>query len=82
MVTVLFFGPLADLMGRERTVALASDRETAGMILRRLEDENELFQSMLAKTRVKIAVNNQIVSAACVISDGDDVAILPPFSGG
>lgn len=36
----------------------------------------------LAHETIKYAVNFQLVSSNAALSDGDEIALLPPFSGG
>jgi molybdopterin converting factor subunit 1 len=81
MLRVIFFGRLAEMMGRERDVSLGS-AATVGDLFDRLASEDADLRAALAATRVRFAVNNTIAPASQKINDGDEVAVLPPFSGG
>ena len=75
MLTVLFLGRLQDAAGAgERSVEYQSD--VAALI--------GSFEAGLAETlrsdKVRVAVNG--VFGATVLADGDEVAFLPPVSGG
>lgn len=76
---VVFFGRLQDAAGaREATATLPSDirdtealREWLGRTTPELRDSS-----------VRIAVNDELVAGAAPVSDTDEVAFLPPVSGG
>lgn len=75
-ITVLLFGNLAQIAG------------TTKLILQDVKDTitvNELLQSNFPTFKNKkyaIAVNNQLVKDVQNLNDGDELAFLPPFSGG
>ena len=78
-VTIVFIGKLADLAGEnERQVPAplewAALREVLGTEL----------ADVAAHERTKIAVNGQVLSDKTTLAagDGDEVALLPPVSGG
>jgi len=75
MVKILFFGHIAEQQGR-REVELALDGKlTLAALLASLDIDSE--GSFL------LAVNQQQVDDLSIqITDGDEVAIMPPFSGG
>ena len=74
-LTVLFLGRLQDVAGRaERTVGYRSDVAT-------LIDSFEAdLGEALRSEKVRVAVNGAF--GATALSDGDEVAFLPPVSGG
>ncbi len=76
---LVFLGRLEDAAGEaEREVLLVP---SYAMLLAGLETE---LVAALADVRVKLAVNGEIVSdrTALVFADGDELAFLPPVSGG
>lgn len=76
---ILFFGRLQDAAGRqEMTVDLPADVRDAGAVRRWLGGD----LPDLCDSRVRMAVNDQLVSNAACVEDGDEVAFLPPVSGG
>jgi molybdopterin converting factor subunit 1 len=79
-VCVLFFGVLKDLFEEEsRSVDLAVG-ETVGGLLRLFEEQaskqSEIWRSLA------VAVNREYAERARVLREGDEVALLPPVSGG
>lgn len=82
MIKVAFFGALGDIMGRERTIDIDGKPATIRAIVDILCAGNESFAAAFEKSRVKVALNNSIASLDEKVGDGDEIAILPPFSGG
>jgi molybdopterin synthase sulfur carrier subunit len=78
-VRLVFLGRLADLAGTpEREVAAPLDWHALGEAL------DGDFGEWLASGKIKLAVNGAVLadSAALQAGDGDEVALLPPVSGG
>jgi len=78
-VRLLFFASL-----RERTGHTALDHEigagtTAGALL---DELRRTLPAMAAVGRISIAVNEEYCEPGRILSDGDEVALLPPVSGG
>jgi molybdopterin synthase sulfur carrier subunit len=78
-VKLVFLGRLADLTG-------VAEREVAGPLdwsglLDALQAE---FGGWLASDKVRLAVNGTVLTdkMALQANDGDEVALLPPVSGG
>lgn len=82
MATVTFYGPLSDIMGRKRAVEIGAGGVSIRGLIERLEAGEPELQAALARMRVKFTRNDEMVSLEDWVSDGDDVAVLPPFSGG
>ncbi|MBU6268081.1 MAG: MoaD/ThiS family protein [Sphingomonadales bacterium] len=80
MATLIFLGRLEDIAGgAERRVALAAPTPLA-VLLAGLPEE---LAEALAAPRVRLALNGVLVAAAgLVVDDGDELAFLPPVSGG
>lgn len=79
-VRVLLFGVLKDLAGRSSDVISVPDQATAAVVLRHYEgafaDKKGLLNS------IAISVNQEYASVDCLLHPGDEVALLPPVSGG
>ena len=75
-IKVLFFGALSEISGREQqTVEIPGN---LGDLVELLNSENP----GLKNARFSIAVNQEISPVDRELSDGDEVALLPPFAGG
>jgi MoaE-MoaD fusion protein len=79
-VTVLFFGALKDIVGRaDECVAISDDA-----------DINALYESYAVRfpglavhsATLLFARNREFVTRTAVLQEGDEVAFLPPVSGG
>ncbi len=78
-LNLVFLGRLADAAGEgERKVSTVP---SIAALIAGLEPE---LSAALGSPKVKIAVNGKIVSdrAIFTLRDGDEVAFLPPVSGG
>ncbi|MEP2737245.1 MAG: MoaD/ThiS family protein [Erythrobacter sp.] len=78
-VTILFLGPLRDLAGEEaREVAAPLDWN--GLI----EAVGAEVAEQLQEERVNVACGGKVLTDKTVLraQDGDEVALLPPVSGG
>ena len=79
-VRVLFFASLADLMGdRRRNLRLHAGATIADALRDMAKDVPELAARA---PHVSFAVNESFVSADAPLSDGDELALIPPVSGG
>ncbi len=86
-VKVLYFGVLRELFGVSDEAVELRDGATVGELLGLLRgrtsndsmgtDLNERLWLSLA-----VAVNREYESTSIVLRDGDEVALLPPVSGG
>ncbi len=84
MPRVLFFGRLRDMAGcSEREIACENDLDLP--TFRRLASlgDHDLEEALAARS-VRVALNAVLVpvAATCSVSPGDEVAFMPPFSGG
>jgi|TARA_B110000211_G_scaffold74067_1_gene86248 molybdopterin synthase sulfur carrier subunit len=80
VINVLFFARLKDTIGQAE---LKLETEHAG------KTAAELQQILIAKGMValqddsiRIAVNQNFCSADAIVNDGDEVAFMPPVTGG
>lgn len=79
-VRILLFGVLKDRMGRDADAVEVSEGETVGQLLQRMAQRTPHLNEYGAS--LAIAVNREYATAAHVLRDGDEVALLPPVSGG
>jgi molybdopterin synthase sulfur carrier subunit len=81
MAKVLLLGRLRDVAGwRERTLDPAPERLSALRDL--LGREDAALGAALGGLGVQVAVNKAVVRADVALSPNDEIAFLPPMSGG
>jgi molybdopterin synthase sulfur carrier subunit len=81
MAKVLMLGRLRDVAGwRERT--LDAPPATLSALRALLAKEDPVLGEALAGKGVQAAVNKALVRADAAIAPGDEIAFLPPMSGG
>jgi molybdopterin converting factor subunit 1 len=79
-VRVLFFGVLKDLAGRSSDSLTLPDQATAGDVLEHYETRLTSLKGKLSS--IAISVNQEYVGTEAKLHSGDEVALLPPVSGG
>jgi molybdopterin converting factor subunit 1 len=79
-VRVLLFGALKDLMPLADEAVELPERATVEQLLHRLMDNAPQTQSFSGS--LAVAVNREYAQPTQVLQDGDEVALLPPVSGG
>jgi molybdopterin synthase sulfur carrier subunit len=75
-ISVLFFGVLAEVTGTRNKYY--RDIKSFDDLGHRIEDD---FPEIV-HYNFRIAVNSEITNENPLLSDGDEVACLPPFAGG
>ena len=75
---ILFFGPLADLFGRTRSVDLPEAGCTPAELRRLLGDED----GALRRPGIRIAIDQVVAGEDARILPGQEIAFLSPLSGG
>lgn len=78
-VIVRFFGPARDIVGQSELRQDVAEGETVGAVAGRLA---EAFPRLGAALGLRLAVNKSYVPMNHVLHDGDEVAVIPPVSGG
>ena len=79
-VHVRLFAGLHDLVGKRDLVLEMRDGATIGDLRDQLGEEYPIVQPFL--TTLVCAVDEEYVPSDHVLHDGDDVALIPPISGG
>ncbi|MGH8657609.1 MAG: molybdopterin converting factor subunit 1 [Gammaproteobacteria bacterium] len=75
-VKVRFFASLRERLGRTEEVVAFESGDTAGTIWARVTGEAALPSHIL------VAVNQRYAREDAAVADGDEVAFLPPVTGG
>ncbi len=79
-VDVLCFGVLKECFGAERDVVELGDGADVAALLKLLQGRG--MQGEALWRSLAVAVNREYASLATVLREGDEVALLPPVSGG
>lgn len=83
MIKVLFFAQLADFAGRDSLEIKCPDKLTPVKLVQLLQEElPEALTDALIDETAMVSANKVMIAWNDVIADGDEVAFLPPFSGG
>jgi molybdopterin converting factor subunit 1 len=77
-VRVLYFGVLRERLGGEQEFLEMTDGATVTGVLNVYKERVPGF----AWDSIAVAVNQEYARAEVVLRDGDEVALLPPVSGG
>ncbi|MBV8705858.1 MAG: molybdenum cofactor biosynthesis protein MoaE [Acidobacteriaceae bacterium] len=79
-VRVLFFGILKDIVGRaEESLEIGTDSTLAGVF----EHYSQRFETLRDKRpSILFARNHEFASPETVVTENDEIAFLPPVSGG
>jgi MoaE-MoaD fusion protein len=79
-VRVLFFGMIRDVAGRTADTLELREGATVSEVLKQFCTSMNRFSDY--EKSVALAVNREYVSTDTVLKDGDELAVLPPVSGG
>jgi molybdopterin converting factor subunit 1 len=79
-VKVLFFGVLKDLAGRSSDLLSLPDEAIAGDVLKHYETHLASLNGKLSS--IAVSVNQEYAGPEAKLHSGDEVALLPPVSGG
>jgi molybdopterin converting factor subunit 1 len=79
-VHALFFASLKDIVGCRELAMDVPDGATISDLLTQLEARYPRFKDY--RPVILTAINEEYVGKSARISDGDEIAIFPPVSGG
>lgn len=83
MARILFFGKLADAAGgRARDVELGTGVQTIEDLVAALGGGEAALGEALNEKSVRCIVNEMVAERNAAIGDEDEIAFLPPVSGG
>lgn len=78
-ITVRFFGPARDHAGTGATTINIEAGETVGRVAGRLAENYPKLGQALG---IRLAVNRAFVPLSHALVEGDEIAVIPPVSGG
>lgn len=81
MIKVRFFAVIKERLGKE-DISLDLSKGSVAEIIRAIGEEFPNIESVLKSFNAMIAVNHEMADMDTIVKDGDEVAFIPPFSGG
>ncbi len=80
-IRLLFFGVLKDLFAADRNLIELQEHSTVRDLLDLLRERGSALSQPLGRS-LAVAVNRVYATPDTTLRDGDEVALLPPVSGG
>ena len=82
-VRVLFFASLRESVGASEMDLELPEKSSKGTLLRVIEKRIQADQfEALCDKKLRFAVNQDLVKGDFVLHEGDEIAFLPPITGG
>lgn len=82
MISVKFFAMLKGLAGTEETSYKLDKPVTIARLKEMIKSDFPGLAAVMDGRSVFISVNQEFATKDTLVKDGDEVAFLPPFSGG
>jgi molybdopterin converting factor subunit 1 len=81
MITVRLFAILRDKAGKS-DLEITENPPTVAALLRQISEKYPALSDILARGGILVAVNQEFAKPDSPLKDGDEVALMPPVSGG
>jgi molybdopterin converting factor subunit 1 len=82
MITVKFFASLKAIAEKEEEHIEVQSPISMDQLSDIISKTSPKMGDIIRENKIMISVNQEMADADTVIHDGDEVAFLPPFSGG
>jgi len=82
MVTLKYFASLRSIAGKEEERLDLGNETTVQKLSETLAKTTPQIGEMIQGKKILVSVNQDVATLDTIIHDGDEVAFLPPFSGG
>ena len=82
MITVKFFASLKAIAEKEEEQIEVQSSISMDKLSDIISKTSPKMADIIRDNKIMISVNQEMADADTVIHDGDEVAFLPPFSGG
>ncbi|MGC2697341.1 MAG: molybdopterin converting factor subunit 1 [Candidatus Angelobacter sp.] len=79
-VRVLLFGQLKDIIGRQEDSLELESGARLATVMSHYAERYPKFQGLA--NSIACSVNQEYAQASAILEEGDEVALLPPVSGG
>jgi len=81
MITVKLFAVLKDRAGTGE-FEIPGRTESVEELLHQVSRQYPVLSDILSSCSVLVSINREFVQKSALVQDGDEVALMPPFSGG
>ena len=82
MITIKYFASLKSIAEKEEDSLDIENPISIDQLSDIISKTSPKMGAVIREKKVMISVNQEMASADTIIRDGDEVAFLPPFSGG
>ncbi len=83
MITVKLFGMTKSLAGNQPSLSVAmTNGQSVKHLVELLNKRHPTIGELIHKKKILVSVNQEIAHEDTKVQEGDEVALLPPFSGG
>ena len=82
MITVKYFASLRSIAGKDEDQFNMGTETTLENLGHEISKTIPKIGKMILNKKIMVSVNLDVVPLGANIKDGDEVALLPPFSGG
>ena len=82
MITIKFFASLKTIAEMEEKFIEVSNPISMDQLSEIILKTSPKMEEFIREKKVMISVNEEMADSDTIIHDGDEVAFLPPFSGG
>ncbi len=82
-VNVLFFASIREAVGVDRIqVAIKGEHNDIAAVIDKLCQQNPCWAVVIKSRKVLAALNQEMAHFDSTVSDGDEIALFPPVTGG
>ena len=82
MIKVKYFASLRSIAGKEEDQFDMVSETSLNNLSHEISNTAPKNVEMILGKKIMVSVNLDVASLEAIIKDGDEVALLPPFSGG
>ncbi|WP_261844199.1 MoaD/ThiS family protein [Aliamphritea ceti] len=82
MINVLFFASIRETLGLERTEVACGEACSVADVVLSLRQRGDVWNDILGNADLLCSVNQELVAMDAQLSDGDELGLFPPVTGG
>ena len=82
-IKVRFFAALRESLGTDALdLSLTANSDLSGLLEQIRRKLGDAAVAALCAPDVRVAINREFVMGECIVQDGDEIAFMPPITGG